>query len=84
MKITTATGKEFESGYFVKTDDPDSLYFDIDGESPKTVNDVFCDPEETQRIDYAGTVYEGYTRFGNIQVFLESVRVRLDKIVGKA
>ena len=33
-----------------------------------------------KEIEDAGEIYEGYTRFGNIQVFLESVRVRLDKI----
>lgn len=79
MKITTATGKEFESGYFVKGEEPDHIYFDINGVNPKTVNDVFCDPEETQRIEYNDNIYEGYTRFGTIQVFYDSVRVRLDK-----
>lgn len=79
MKVITATGKEFESGYFVKSEDPDCIYFDINGEKPKTVNDVFCDPEETQRIEVNEDIYEGYTRFGTIQVFYDAVRVRLDK-----
>ena len=82
MKIKTATGKEFNSGYFVKNEEFDYLSFDIDGEDPKTVNDVFCDPEETARIENEGNVYENYTRFGNIQVFYGSVRVRLDRTNG--
>lgn len=79
MVVKTATGKEFESGYFVESADSNYITFDVDGEEPKTVNDIFCDPEETQRIEYNGNVYEGYTRFGNIQVFYGAVRVRLDK-----
>ena len=77
--ITTATGKVFNSGYFTKTEDPDCLYFDINGEDPKTVNDVFADPEETTTLEYNEQTYEGYTKFGNIQVFYDAVRVRLDK-----
>lgn len=79
MILKTATGKEFNTGYFVKSEDPDALYFDIDGEHPKTVNDVFCDPEETSRIEWNGEVFEGYTKFGNIEIRYESVRVRLGK-----
>lgn len=79
MKIKTATGKEYDSGYFVKSEDPDAIYFDIDGVHPKEVNDVFCDPEETFRIECNDEVYEGYTKFGNIEIRYESVRVRLGK-----
>ena len=79
MKLKTATGKEFDTGYFVKSEDPDALYFDIDDVPPKEVNDVFCDPEETSRIEWNNEVFEGYTRFGNIEPRYGSVRVRLGK-----
>ena len=77
MIVKTASGKEFESGYFVKSEEYDYLDFDVKDVNPKTVNDVFCDPEETNRIECSGQVYEGYTRFGTIQVFYDSVRVKL-------
>lgn len=79
VTLRTATGKEYQSGYFVESVEDRFISFDISNVDPREVNDVFCDPEETTRIEYNGNTFEGYTKFGNIQVFYDSVRVRLDK-----
>lgn len=79
VTIRTATGKEYQTGYFVESIENGFISFDVSNVHPREVNDVFCDPEETSRIEYNGNTYEGYTKFGNIQVFYDSVRVRLDK-----
>lgn len=79
VTLRTATGKEYQTGYFVESIENGFISFDVSNVPPREVNDVFCDPEETSRIEYNGNTYEGYTKFGNIQVFYDSVRVRLDK-----
>lgn len=79
VTLRTATGKEYQSGYFVESVENRYISFEVSNVNPREVNDVFCDPEETSRIEYNDNTYEGYTKFGNIQVFYDSVRVRLDK-----
>lgn len=79
VTLRTATGREYQSEYFVESVEDRFISFDISYIDPREVNDVFCDPEETSMIEYNGNTYEGYTKFGNIQVFYDSVRVRLDK-----
>jgi len=75
--IKTATGKEVSVGYFIHSTERNMLTIGVKEKTPTEVNDLFCDPEETCRIEYADKVYEGYTYFQNIEIHLDSVRVRL-------
>jgi len=79
MELITATGKKVETDYFVAHEKPDFLTINVKKMEPNAVNDLFCDPEETCKIEYNGKIYTNYTRFGNISVGLDYVRVTLDK-----
>lgn len=77
-KLKTLT-KEFEVDSFTQHTNPNCLYISITDSTPNEINDTFCDHLETQNIEYNGTVYEGYTHFGCIELMLNSVKVRLTK-----
>lgn len=79
MKLTTATGKEVETDSLTEHTNPDFLYINVVGMTPNEVNDLFCDPEETCKIEYNGKIFLNYTRFRNIELRLEAVGVTLGK-----
>lgn len=59
--LVTATGKKFDSDYFVEHKPSKSVYFTVVGVSTETVRKVFGDPEETCRMEYNGKIYEDFT-----------------------
>ena len=79
MELITATGKKVKTDYFVAHENPDFLTINVQEMKPNDVNALFCDPEETCRIEYDGKIYINYTKFGNISGGLDYVRVTLDK-----
>ena len=65
-KIKTATGKEYDSDYFVEHAPSKSLYFRVLCASGEEVRKVFADSEETQVLEYNGKKYEGFTKLKNV------------------
>lgn len=65
-KVTTATGKEYDSDYLVTIPKPSMLFVRIIDDDPNAVREVFQNPEETATLTYAGRDYEGYTILDSI------------------
>lgn len=77
VKITTATGKQFDTDYCVEHEPSNSLYLTILGEEIETVQTVFSDPVETARLEYVTNVYEGFTTLASIKQQTDSIKMRL-------
>ena len=66
-KLTTATGKVFLTDYVVPYKGrPAMLFVRILDSDSQTVSEIFGNPEETARLEYAGIEYEGFTRLNRI------------------
>lgn len=73
VELVTATGKKFESDYFVEHKPSKSIYFTVVGVSEETVRKVFNDPEETHRMEYNGKIYEDFTSLEDISEVDENI-----------
>lgn len=73
VDLVTATGKRFDSDYFVEHRPSKSVYFSVVGVSGETVRTVFRDAEETRRLEYSGRVYEGFTDLKEIEEIDEGI-----------
>ena len=76
-KVTTATGKEFDTDYLVTIPRPQMLFVRIIGEPIDGVREVFQNPEETATLTYAGREYEGYTVLDSVVDEGDAVKVVL-------
>lgn len=76
--LKTATGKEFDSDYFVQHEPSNSLYFAVNT-TFETAETVFSNPEETAKLEYVGRVYEGFTTLARIEQKTDSIKMRLIK-----
>ena len=65
-KIKTATGKEYDSDFFVEHIPSKSLYLRVICSSEEEVRNVFGDSTETQTLEYNGKNYEGFTKLKNV------------------
>lgn len=83
-KLKTATGKEFDTGYFVERTESKALYVRISNERKETVETVFSDPSETQTLFYNGNVFEGYTILGYVIDEGDAIKLRLKRGDGNA
>ena len=79
MNVTTATGKEFPSDYFVEHSPSKSIYFRVKDTDLETAGRVFSDPEETVCIEYGSNRYEGFTNLDFISDEGDAIKVRLIK-----
>lgn len=77
-KITTATGKEFDTGYVAENYEIKALYIRISNEPKETVEFVFSDPIETGTLHYNGRTFEGYTGFKYAIDEGDAIKVRLN------
>lgn len=77
--IKTATGKTFESDYFVPMQDPPVLFLRVLKQPEDVVNAVFNDKNETSFLTCAGRVAFGYTNFQSILKEGEAFKVMLSK-----
>lgn len=76
-EITTATGKTFQSDYFVAHKPSKSLYFRIVGAEREEIVNVFSNAEETAVLTYKGKEYVGYTKLAEISDEEEAWKVRM-------
>ena len=69
-EIITATGRHLYTDYLVTIKNPPVMFLrilkDENGFDEEALEQIFKNPEETERITYAGRVYEGYTEFSAI------------------
>ena len=80
VDLVTATGKKFESDYFVEHKPSKSVYFTVLGVPIETVRTVFGDAEETCRLEYNGKIYEDFTVLEEVAEEDEGVwKMRLKK-----
>ena len=77
MNVTTATGKEFPSDYFVEHKPSHSVYFRVQDVDLETAESVFSDPDETYEIWYGETQFVGYTDLDFIYDEGDGIKVRL-------
>lgn len=77
MNVITATGKEFESDYFVEHKPSKSVYFRIMDTDIETAKAVFEDEGETAVIKYGEQRYEGFTTLDFISDEGDAIKVRL-------
>ena len=77
--VITATGKAFESDYFVAMQDPSVLFVRILNQSENTLRTVFSDKAETSCLTCDGKVAFGYTNFQSIFKEGEAFKVVLTK-----
>lgn len=66
VDLVTATGKRFDSDYFVEHRPSKSVYFSVIGVSEEIVRTIFTDPEETCRMEYNGKTYDDFTNLEEI------------------
>lgn len=76
--ITTATGKEFDTGYVAENYEIKALYIRISNAEKETVESVFSDPDETRTLHYNGKTFEGYTSFKYAIDEGDAIKVRLN------
>lgn len=76
-KITTATGKEFDTGYVAENKETGTLYIRIRNAEMSYLESVFSDPNETRELLYNETTLTGYTIFKEVLDEGDSIRVRL-------
>ena len=76
-KLKTATGKEFDTGYFAERTESKALYIRISNELKERVESVFSDATETQTLYYNGDVFEGYTTLGYVIDEGDAIKLRL-------
>ena len=79
MNVTTATGKEFPSDYFVEHKTSKSIYFRVQDTDFTTAESVFSNPEETEIIRYGETPFVGFTDLDFISDEGDGIKVRLIK-----
>ena len=79
-KLTTATGREFQTDYLVTIARPAMMFVRILGSDAATVTEVFHNPEETARLTYAGVEYDGFTKFVSVTDEGDALKVGLEKI----
>lgn len=77
--LTTATGKTFESDYFVPMQDPPILFARILNQPEGVVRAVFSDKTETSCLACSGRVAFGYTNFKSILDEGDAFKVTLTK-----
>lgn len=77
--IVTATGKAFESDYFVPMQDPPILFLRILKQPENVVNAVFSDKKETSCLTCANRVAFGYTNLQSIFQEGDALKVTLSK-----
>lgn len=74
-KVITATGKEYDSDYFVTLSHPQQAYFRILNTPIDVVAKVFSDPSETTEL-YCGDYYiKGYTKL--VVIIPENTGIRV-------
>jgi len=78
-KLITATGKMFESDYFVPMQDPPVLFVRILNQDENTVRTVFSDKSETSCLTCGGRTAFGYTNFQSILKEGDAFKVMLSK-----
>ena len=78
-RLITATGKTFESDYFVPMQDPPILFVRILNQTENTVRTVFSDAAETSCLICGGRTAFGYTNFQSISKEGEAFKVVLKK-----
>ena len=83
-KITTATGKEFDTGFVSEYSPNRTLYVSISNADNETVEHIFSDPNETRILHYNGKTFEGYTDLEYIIDEGDSFMVRLKQGVEDA
>ena len=79
MTVITATGKTFQSDYFVPMQEPPVLFVRILNQTENTVRAVFSDKAETSCLICDGRVAFGYTNFQSISQEVEAYKVVLQK-----
>ena len=79
MTVITATGKTFQSDYFVPMQEPPVLFVRILNQTENTVRAVFSDKAETSCLICDGRVTFGYTNFQSILQEGEAYKVVLQK-----
>lgn len=79
MTVITATGKTFQSDYFVPMQDHPVLFVRILNQAEDTVRTVFSDTAETSCLTCDGRVAFGYTNFQSISKEGEAFKVVLKK-----
>ena len=77
--VITATGKTFESDYFVPMQDPPVLFVRILNQEENTVRTVFSNKAETSCLTCGGRVAFGYTNFQSIFKEGDAFKVMLSK-----
>ena len=77
--LTTATGKTFESDYFVPMQDPPVLFVRILNQPEGVVRAVFSDKAETSCLTCASRIAFGYTNFQSIFQEGDAFKVMLSK-----
>ena len=77
--LMTATGKTFESDYFVPLQDPPILFVRILNQSEDIVRTVFSNNTETSCLTCDGRVAFGYTSFQSIFKEGDAFKVMLSK-----
>ena len=65
-KVKTATGKEFDSDYFVALQDPPMMFVRVLNQDERTLQEVFSDPNETSCLSSGDRVAFGYTTLHSI------------------
>lgn len=80
MAFKTATGKEFQTDYFVPHEPSKSLYIRIIDSDINTVREIFTEPEETSLLTYNEREFTGYTQMMGIEQESEALKVRLKKL----
>ena len=79
MTVITATGKTFQSDYFVPMQEPPVLFVRILNQTENTVRAVFSDKAETSCLICDGRVAFGYTNFQSILKEGDAFKVVLKK-----
>lgn len=77
--LTTASGKQFECGYFIQINNPDRLYIRISNSPIGEVATVFYDPNETEKLLFGELVVYGFTRLLSLVPEDGIIRVTLTK-----
>lgn len=75
--LKTATGKQFQSDYIAKINNPPRLYVRVIGSDYGTVGAVFSDPRETMTIFHGEYVVTGHTRLVSLSTEEGAIKVAL-------
>ena len=76
--VTTATGKEFPSDYFVTIPRPEMCFFRVFTDIETAIT-VFGNAEETERLFYNQSLYTGYTHLESATQENDAVKVVMKK-----